>query len=393
MENQKSRHMRVDADALLARRAEFPILSTCTYLISNSLGAMPARTGQRLADYARGWATQGVLAWDEWLETARTTADLISGLIGAGRDEVTIFQNVSICESVLISCLDFSGPRNKVVYSDLEFPTVHYVWQAQARRGARLQVVKSQDGIRADVEALCDAIDETTIAVPISHVLFRSSAICDVASIVEKAHRVGAFVFLDVFQSIGTLPINVKALGVDAVVGGCLKWLCGGPGAAFLWVRPDLYDRLEPSMVGWFGHKRPFDFDMGAFAGADDVWRYAGGTSNVPALYAAISGLEIIADAGVDAIRARSVELSSLLIDRALEHRLTVRSPLDAAARGGHVTLDVPDARRACDELIRRGFMVDFRPNAGIRIAPHFYNTRDEVEAVVRELAAIRDGR
>src|SRR5271165_87153 len=385
--------MRVDADAALARRAEFPILSTCAYLISNSLGAMPARTPQRLADYAHSWATNGVLAWDEWLMAARTTADLVSALIGAGRDEVTILQNVSICESVLISCLDFSGPRNKVVYSDLEFPTVHYVWQAQARRGARLEVVVSPDGIRVDVGALCDAIDETTIAIPISHVLFRSSAICDVAPIVEKAHRVGAFVFLDVFQSIGTLPIDVAALGVDAVVGGCLKWLCGGPGAAFLWVRPDLYERLAPAMVGWFGHKRPFDFDMGAFEGADDVWRYAGGTSNVPALYAAMSGLEIVNEIGVDAIRARSVALTSLLVDRAQEHGLAVRSPLDAAARGGHVTVDLPDARRASDELIRRGFMVDFRPNAGIRIAPHFYNTRDEVEAVVHELVAIRDGR
>ncbi len=384
--------MRVDADALLARRAEFPILSTCTYLISNSLGAVPARTRQRLADYAESWAVRGVLAWDEWLGVARAAGDLVSRLINAGRDEVTLFQNVTICESVLISCLDFSGRRNKVVYSDLEFPTVHYVWQGQTQRGARTEVIKSPNGIHADIKALCDAIDETTIAVPISHVLFRSSAICDIAPIVEKAHRVGAFVFLDVFQSIGTVPVDVQALGVDAVVGGCLKWLCGGPGAAFLWVRPSLYDRLNPAMVGWFGHKRPFDFDMGAFEGADDVWRYAGGTSNVPALYAARSGLEIINEVGVDAIRTRSIELTSLLVELAQHHGLSVRSPLDAARRGGHVTLDLPNAQHACDEMIRRSFMVDFRPNAGIRIAPHFYNSHDEVEAAVRELVAIRDG-
>jgi len=385
--------MRVDADVLLARRAEFPILSTCTYLISNSLGAMPARTPERLAEYARSWREDGVLAWDEWLATARRAGDLVGALIGAGRDEVTIFQNVSICESVLASCLDYSSGRDKIVYSDLEFPTIHYVWQAQARRGARLDVIRSRDGIRADVEALCAAIDARTVAVPISHVLFRSSAICDVAPIVEKAHSVGAWVFLDVFQSIGTLPIDISALRVDAVVGGCLKWLCGGPGAAFLWVSPQLYERLSPTMVGWFAHKRPFDFDMGAFEAADDIWRYAGGTSNVPAIYAALGGLEIINEVGVDAIRARSTELTSLLIERAQQHGITVRSPLDARERGGHVTLDVPDARRACDELIRRRFMVDFRPNAGIRVAPHFYNTRDEVEAVVRALAAIRDGR
>jgi kynureninase len=301
--------------------------------------------------------------------------------------------NVSICESTLISCLDFSGSRNKVVYSELEFPTVHYDWQAQTRRGARIEIVKSADGIAADMEAMCDAIDEHTIAVPISHVLFRSGAICDVAPIVEKAHRVGAYVFLDVFQSIGTVPVDVQALEVDAVVGGCLKWLCGGPGAAFLWVRPSLYERLTPTMIGWFGHKRPFDFEIGAFEFADDVWRYAGGTSNVPAMYAAMGGLEIITEVGVGQIRRRSMELTARLVERALELGLAVRSPRDPTARGGHVTIDVPDARRVCDELIRRGFMVDFRPNAGIRVAPHFYNTHDEVDAALTEMAAIRDGR
>jgi kynureninase len=382
-----------DADVLLARRGEFPILSTCTYLISNSLGAMPDRTREKLAQYAQTWATRGVLAWDEWLPVARRAGDLVARLINAGTDEVVILQNVSMCESILISCLDFAGARNKVVYSDLEFPTVHYVWQAQARRGARIEIVRSRDGVSADVHALCDAIDERTIAVPISHVLFRSGAICDIAPIVEKAHRVGAYVFLDVFQSIGTVPVDAQALGVDAVVGGCLKWLCGGPGAAFLWVRPQLYERLQPTMVGWFGHKRPFDFEIGAFEFADDVWRYAGGTSNMPAVYAAIGGLEIINEVGVEQIRRRSTELTSALVDRAQALGLKVRSPLDAAARGGHVTVDVPDARRACDELIRRGFLVDFRPDAGIRIAPHFYNTRDEVDAALAELAAIRDGR
>ena len=334
-----------------------------------------------------------MLAWEEWLPLAATAGDLVSQLINAGPNEVTILQNVSICESILISCLDFSGPRNKVVYSELEFPTVHYNWHAQTRRGARIEIVKSSDGITVDAQALCDAIDEHTIAVPISHVLFRSGAICDIAPVVEKAHRVGAYVFLDVFQSIGTVPVDVQALGVDAAVGGCLKWLCGGPGAAFLWVRPDLYDRLQPTMVGWFGHKRPFDFDMRSFEFADDVWRYAGGTSNVPALYAALSGLEIINAAGVDNIRRRSMELTSFAVERALEEELRVNSPRDARTRGGHVTVESPDARHDCDELIRRGFLVDYRPNAGIRIAPHFYNSRDEVDAVFAELAAIRDGR
>ena len=385
--------MAVITDALLARRRDFPILSSCTYLISNSLGAMPARTRERLAEYADAWARRGALVWDEWIALQAHVGDLIGRLLNAGPREVTILQNVSVAQATLISCLDFSGPRNKVVYSELEFPTVHYCWQAQAARGARVEMVRSRDGISVEPQALCDAIDERTLVVPISHVLFRSSALCDIASVVEKAHRVGAYVFLDVFQSIGVLPVDVQALKVDAAVGACLKWLCGGPGAAFLWVRPELYERLVPTMVGWFGHKRPFDFDMGAFEFAGDAWRFAGGTSNVPALYAALSGLEIINEIGARAIRARSTELTSRLIERALEEGLAVRTPLDAAARGGHVTVDLPDARRACDELIRRKFLVDFRPNAGIRIAPHFYNTRDEVDAVIAELASIRDGR
>ena len=385
--------MAVTSDALLARRRDFPILSSCTYLISNSLGAMPARTRERLAEYADAWARRGVLVWDEWIGLQVQVGDLIGRLLNAARREVTILQNVSVAEATLISCLDFSGPRNKVVYSELEFPTVHYNWQAQAARGARIEVVRSRDGISVEAQALCDAIDDRTLAVPISHVLFRSGALCDIAPVVEKAHRVGAYVFLDVFQSIGVLPIDVQALKVDAVVGACLKWLCGGPGAAFLWVRPELYERLRPTMVGWFGHKRPFDFDMGAFEFADDAWRFAGGTSNVPALYAALSGLEIINEIGAHAIRARSIELTSRAIERAAEEGFTVRTPLEVSRRGGHVTVDLPDARRACDELIRRGFLVDFRPNAGIRIAPHFYNTRDEVDAAIAELASIRDGR
>jgi kynureninase len=385
--------MRLDADALLARRSDFPILSTCTYLISNSLGAMPARTRERLNEYADSWAQRGVIAWEEWMPMVTRVGDLIGGLINASPGEVTVLQNVSIVESILISCLDFSGKRNKVVYSALEFPTIHYNWDAQRRNGARIEMVRSRDGIAVDAQAVCDAIDDTTLAVPISHVLFRSSHIQDIAPIVEKAHRCGAFVFLDVYQSIGTVPIDVRGLDVDACVGGCLKWLCGGPGAAFLWVKPELYQRLKPAMVGWFAHKRPFDFDMRGMEFADDVWRFAGGTSNVPALYAAISGLEIISEIGVGAIRRRSMELTAFAAARAFEDGLTLNSPRDAVRRGGHITVDFPNARQASEELIRRKFLVDYRPAAGIRIAPHFYNSREEVAAVFEEIRNIRNGR
>lgn len=385
--------MLMATDSLLRWRSEFPILSTCNYLISNSLGAMPAKTRERLAEYADDWAVKGVVAWEKWLPLVSRAGDLIGSLINVPAGQVIMQPNVSIAESVLISCLDLSGKRSKIVYSDLEFPTIHYNWQAQAGRGARIEMVKSRDGITVDTQAICDAIDESTLAVPISHVIFRSSYITDVKPIIEKAHRVGAMVFLDVYQSIGAVPIDAQALGVDAIVGGALKWLCGGPGVAFLYVRPDLYEKLKPTLVGWFSHKRPFDFDMSGLDMADGVWRYAGGTPNPAALYAASSGLEILNEVGVGAIRERSIELTSHAVRKAQEAGLKINSPLEARARGGHVTVDFPNARAASDELIRRRFVVDYRPQAGIRVAPHFYNTSEEVSAVFEEIRSILDGR
>ncbi|MBC5824013.1 MAG: aminotransferase class V-fold PLP-dependent enzyme [Candidatus Eremiobacteraeota bacterium] len=374
------------------RRGDFPILSSCTYLISNSLGAMPARTRERLGDYADDWATLGVVAWDRWLALVNRTAELIGSLINAPPGSMALQQNVSVTQSILISCLDFTGARNKVVYSDLNFPTVHYNWMAQRARGARVEIVKSRDGITVDTQAMCEAIDESTLAVPISHVLFKSAYLQDVAAIVEKAHRVGAMVFLDIYQSVGVLPVDVRALEVDAAVGGCLKWLCGGPGTAFLYVSPDAQARLVPSMVGWFSHKRPFDFDMQGLDFADDAWRYAGGTPNPVAYYAALSGLEIINEVGIESIRARNVELTRFALERALQQKLHVNSPKDAALRGGHITVDFPGSKEASDELIKRRFIVDHRPGAGIRVAPHFYNTADEIAGFFAELGDVIDG-
>lgn len=376
-------------EPLVRWRPQFPILSTCTYLISNSLGAMPARASACLAEYAADWSTQGVLAWDTWLPLVTSVGDLVGAIMNAPAGSVMMQPNVSVAESMLISCLEFHGRRNKIVYSDLEFPTVHYNWQAQASRGARIHIVPT-DGVHVDTQAMLDAIDETTLAVPISHVTFRSAHIVDVAPLVEKAHRVGAMVFLDVYQSMGTVPVDVRALNVDAAVGGSVKWLCGGPGAGYLYVRPESAERLRPKMVGWFSHARPFDFDMGQLAFAQGAWRYAGGTPNPPGLYAARSGIEIIREIGVESIRRRNAELTALAVRRANELGLRVNAPVDPVRRGGHVSVDFEGAREAADELIKRRFIIDYRPNAGIRIAPHFYSTEDEVEAVFEEIRAIR---
>jgi kynureninase len=384
--------MKTALDPLLARRADFPILSTCTYLVSNSLGAMPAGVRERVAEFADDWATQGVVAWEKWLPLVTRVGDVIAKIINAPAGSITMLQNVSIAESVIISCLDFTGKRNKVVYSELNFPTVHYNWMAQRARGADVCLVKSRDGVTIDTQAMCDAIDERTLAVPISHVIFKSAYIQDAAAIIEKAHRVGALVVLDTYQSAGTVPIDALGWNVDVIVGGGVKWLCGGPGAAYLYVRSDLLERLTPTVVGWFGQRRPFDFSMEPDL-ADDIWRYAGGTPNPAALYAALTGYSMIAELGVAAIRARSMILTAHAIERAQEAGLRVNSPLDPARRGGHITVDFKGAEAACAELIRRKFIVDFRPGAGIRIGPHFYNTIEEVDAVIAEIVAIRDGR
>jgi kynureninase len=378
------------SDPLLRRRAEFPILAECTYLISNSLGAMPARARDWLSRYADQWAHKGVTAWDEWLALVDRSAGLVARILGADARDVIMQPNVTTAQWILTSCVEFHPRRNKVVYSSLEFPTVHYVWQSQTRHGARVEIVPSSDGIRVDTDAMLAAIDEHTVAVPISHVLFRSSAIADVAPIIRRAHDVGALVFLDVYQSAGSLPLDVTALGADAVVGGSLKWLCGGPGAAFLWINPAAQERLRPALVGWFGHRQPFAFSMEVFEPADGAWGYVGGTVSPAALSAAQSGLEIIAELGVPAIRERSLLLTDYVIAKARERGLQVRTPLEPGWRGGHVSLDFPGSAQACQELLARGVLVDWRPEAGIRVAPHFYNTLDDIDRAFAELDAIR---
>ena len=252
------------ADDLLRYRSQFPILERTTYLISNSLGAMPQGVYEAMKGYADIWATRGVRAWEErWWMLAAQVGDEIGALMNAPQGSVSTHQNVTTCQAVVASCFDFSGKRNKVVYSDLNFPSVMYFWEAQRAYGARVHMVKTDDGITVPLERLLDAIDEQTLLVPVSHVIFRSAYIQDAKAIIEKAHKVGAHVVLDTFQSLGTVPVDVQALDVDFACGGVLKWLCGGPGVAYLYVRPDLGKKLQPKFTGWFAHQNPFGFEIG----------------------------------------------------------------------------------------------------------------------------------
>jgi kynureninase len=299
-------------------------------------------------------------------------------------------QNVSVCQSIIISCFDLAGKRNKLVYEAMNFPSVMYVYEAHARAaGARIVEVPSDDGITIDTQRMVDEIDEETLLVPISHVLFKSAYIQDVKAIVEKAHRVGALVVLDVYQSAGAVPFSVKELDVDFATGGSVKWLCGGPGAGFLYVRPELRDKLRPKVTGWAAHRAPFAFEPGEIDYADNIHRFLHGSPAIPALYAADSGYDLIYEVGVDRIRAKSIRQTTRLIELAEEQGWRVNSPLVAFQRGGSVIIDVPHGGEVVRELAARDVLVDYRPGAGIRVGPHFFNTDDELESIIAEIKNI----
>ena len=371
-------------DDLLRFRSEFPILERSTYMISNSLGAMPRGVYDSVHSYCDIWATRGVRAWEEhWWMLAREVGDSIGAIMNAPSGSVSVHLNVTSCQAVVASCFDFSGKRNKVVYSDMNFPSVMYFWEAQRARGARVQMVKTDDGIHVPVERLLDAIDEETLLVPISHVVFRSSFIKDVKAIIEKAHRVGALVVMDTFQSLGNVPVDVQALNVDFAVGGVLKWLCGGAGTSYLYVRPDLGTKLEPAMTGWFAHENPFGFEIVPTRYTEPPFRFMQGTSNVPGFYTALPGLKIIREAGVENIRAKSKKMTSRLIELADQRSWKVNAPRNPEQRGGTVAIQMPNSKEVCAELLRRDVMVDWRPNAGVRFSPHFYNTMEEIDRAI----------
>jgi kynureninase len=377
-------------DSLLRYRPEFPILAHTTYLISNSLGAMPRGVYDAMKGYADTWANRGVRAWEErWWMLAVEVGDEIGVLMNAPKGSVSTHQNVTTCQAVVASCFDFSGKRNKVVYSDLNFPSVMYFWEAQQSRGARVHMVKTDDGVTVPLERMLDAIDENTLLVPMSHVIFRSAFIQDAKAIIEKAHKVGAMVVLDTFQSLGSVPVDVQALNADFACGGVLKWLCGGPGVGYLYVRPDLGQKLEPKFTGWFAHQNPFGFETGPIRYGDPPFRFMNGTSHVPALEAARPGLKIIGEVGIDRIREKSRRQTSRLIELADKHGWRVNTPRDPAKRGGTVSIDMPDSQEVCRELLKREIMVDWRPKAGVRMSPHFYNTDEELETGISAVEEI----
>lgn len=382
-------------DQLLAWRKEFPILEKTVYMVSHSLGAMPRAVYNKLNEFADMWATRGVRAWAEgWWDMPISVGDKVGQIIGAAPGTVVMHQNVSVCQSMILSCFDPQPPRNKIVYSTLNFPSVMYVYEAHAEsKKLRIEMVESEDGITVSLEKMLAAIDEQTLLVPISHVLFKSAFLQDAQAIIKRAHEVGAYVILDTYQSAGTVPVNAQELDVDFIVGGSVKWLCGGPGAGYLYVRPDLRDKLQPRMTGWQAHEEPFAFESGPIRYAPNSFRFLHGSPHIPCLYSAQAGYDIINEIGVDRIREKSIRQTSWLIEAALEQGWNVPTPKDPQQRGGAVIIDVPNGAAVTKELIEREIIVDYRPQAGIRVSPHFYTKDEELEITIKGIREILDTR
>lgn len=381
-------------DPLLRWRDEFPILEGTNYLVNHSLGAMPRKVRDRLAEYAEMWATRGIRSWAEgWWSSPVDTGNLVGKILDAPEGSVVMHQNVSVIQGLVASCFDFMTPRNKIVYTDMNFPTVMYVWEAQRRRGARIKSVPSHDGVGVRTEDLVAAIDERTLLVPISHVLFQTGYLQDLKAVIAKAREVGALVLADCYQSTGTVPFSVRELDVDMACGGSVKWLCGGPGAGYLYVKPELRETFEPMLTGWMAHESPFEFEPGAQRYAHDATRMLHGSPAVPALYAARSGYEIIAEVGVKAIREKSERQTTRFLEGALERGFTSKSPRDVSKRGGTITVEVDHAPAVVKALAARDILIDCRPDVGLRVSPHFYTRDDELDACLDAITEIRDGK
>jgi kynureninase len=382
-------------------RDRFPILEKKTYLANHSLGAVPRATLDSLRRYYEEWSTLGIEAWSgPWWKILTDFGEIVGGILRAPKGTIVPMENVTRGFAAVASSLDWnrkapSGkPRNKIILTSLEFITSYPFWQSWAELvGARIVTVESDDGVSVPTERILAAIDDETLLVPTSHVYFRSGAIQDLRAISARAGAVGAYVLGDGYQAVGIVPMSLVELGVDFYVGGSHKWLCGGPGAGFLYVRQDRIRELAPKYAGWFGIANPFDYEPKArFEPAEGVMRFLAGTPAIPALYAAIEGVSTVAELGTEKIRSHSITLTKSIVTEADARGLRVKTPRDPQSRSGMVCLDFPKAEQATKALVARDVIVDYRPNCGIRVSPHFYNSQEDVAVFWRELDRFLEG-
>lgn len=373
-------------------RQLFSGLDTKTYLANHSLGAVPKKTAENLQRYFKEWSELGILAWNgPWWESLVQFNSNIETLLGAKPQTVVPMENVTRSLAAIFSAFDFSE-RNEIVTTNLEFTTTYPFLEGLRSLGAKIKIAESEDGIGIPAEKICNEINEKTLAVLTSHVYFRSGYVQNLAKIVKTAHQFGVHVIGDGYQAVGTLPVNVSELNISFYVGGSHKWLCGGPGAAFLYVRPDLIQSLQPKFTGWFGLQKPFDYlpPNKKHNLHEGVFRFLAGTPSISALYAAREGIETILKVGIQNIRNYSAELTKLILEQAQKFDLAIRTPLNPENRSGMVCIDLKDSRSLCDRLNEQKIIIDWRPDCGMRISPHFYNTKDEIDLFFSELSKLR---
>jgi len=374
------------------RRDEFPTLASGIHLLSHSLGPVPRVARESMLAYYDAWEHHtSEDAWaTSWWEMSAAVGDHLARIIGGDPGSVQIQPNASIGLSTVASCFDFqSSDRNKIVTTALDFPSMQYIWGAQERVGATIEVVHSDDGITISTDEIVAAIDDTTALVALSHVSFRSSNRIEVKPIVERAHKYGALVLLDIYQSAGAMELSAADWDVDFMIGGTIKWLCGGPACGYLYVRPGLQTELQPRLTGWVAHDAPFDFAQPPMRYSDSVRRFAQGTPSIPALYSVLPGLQIIEEVGVQTIRAESERRTQSMIAFALDRGWKVNNPRDVNHRGGSVMIYVEDGPGMVKRLGERKVFVDCRPGVGLRMSPHFFNTDEEVHEAMQILAEL----
>ncbi|HEY2475741.1 MAG TPA: aminotransferase class V-fold PLP-dependent enzyme [Candidatus Cybelea sp.] len=370
-------------------RGEFPILHDSTYLVSHSMGAAPLRAREVLQAYWSEWASDGPEAWERWLPRITEIADGIGEIIGAPPGSVFLGPNVSVMQAALGTCIDFTSERNEVVYEALQFPSLTYVWREWERYGAVNRVVESDDGRTIPTERICEAITEKTALAVVSHAYYVSGALADIEAIQDRCRHVGALLCVDAYQTTGIVPYHVRKLDLDLVTGGSHKWMCGGPGCGWLYVKPSLTSELCPAITGWMAHERPFAFEEAPIVYAASMYRFGHGTPTIPGYVVAAPGHEAIRTIGVEQIRKHNIALTEKIAAMALERKLRVNTPLDPARRTGWIGIDFDGAEAACRRLIEQRVFTDYRPNCGIRVGPHFYTTGEDVDAFFAALDAL----
>ena len=374
-------------------REHFPILGETTYLISNSLGAMPREVAARQQDYCTTWQTRGVRAWHEgWWEMPLTVGDLVAPLIGAAPGSVAMQPNVTLATAIFLSAIDYPEAKSGLVTTAHDFPSVRYLLEGERDKGAEIRVVGDLARIEVGMDELIGRIDDSTRLVVVSHVLFRTATVLDVAELARHCRHHDAILLVDVYQSAGIMEVDLQAWGVHAAVGGCLKWLCGGPGNAFLWIDEELSRQLRPRLTGWQSHQEPFAFEENHRPVEHGAARWLTGTPAIAALEACRPGLEILGSLDMSEVRARSLHLTGQLIEQALAAGFEVHSPREPERRGGTITVAHPRSQELSVGLLERDILCDYRPQAGIRLSPHFYTLEDEISFAIDTLSELRDG-